>query len=78
MSEFALLVAESGRAVNVHPRGTIDIDGAEQLLAAVSTLRDDQTPLLAIDLDDVEGLTDDAWALLAAQGLPAEMLAGGA
>jgi anti-anti-sigma regulatory factor len=76
MSEFALLVAGSGRAVNVHPQGTIDARGAQQLLATVTTLRDDRTPLLAIDLDDVDGVTDDAWRLLAAKGLPAEMMAG--
>jgi anti-anti-sigma regulatory factor len=76
MSDFALLVAGSGQAVNVRPQGTIDARGAEQLLEAVTTLRSDRTALLAIDLDDVEGLTDDAWRLLAAKGLPAEMMAG--
>ena len=78
MSQFALLVAGSGRAVSVHPRGTIDAQGARQLLDAVSTLQEERTPLLGIELDDVEGLTDDAWRLLAAKGLPAEVLAAGA
>lgn len=77
MSDFTLGIHGDGRAINLEPQGTIDLDGAKALLDTVGSLRHDRHPLLAIDLDGVTGLTREAWRLLATSDLPVEVLVSG-
>jgi hypothetical protein len=78
MSSFVLEISGEGQAISLEPVGTIDRDGAQTLLDALGSLRSEhRAALLEIRLDRVEGLTSDAWRLLASSELPVEVLASG-
>ncbi len=74
MSDFMLEITGAGSAITLEPVGTIDLDGARTLLAALGSLRAELRALLEIRLDRITGLTNEAWRLLAASELPVELL----
>ena len=75
VSDFILEITGARGAIRLEPVGVIDTDGAKTLLEAVGTLRSDRTALLAIQLDRVTGLTEDARRLLRANQLPLDAVA---
>ena len=77
MSDFFLHISGAGGAVSLEPRGTIDADGARELIDTVGSLRGRHMPMVAIELDGVTGLTRDAWRLLASTDLPVDVLVAG-
>lgn len=75
MSDFVLEINGARGAITLEPVGVIDGHGAETLLEALGSLRNDHAALLEINLDRVTGMTDEAWRVLAASELPVEALA---
>ncbi len=76
-ADFILEISGAGKAITLEPVGTIDLNGAQTMLAALDSLRDArQAALLEIRLDRVTGLTPDARRALAGCGLPVDDLAG--
>jgi hypothetical protein len=76
-ADFILEISGTGKAITLEPVGTIDLNGARTMLAALESLRDArQAALLEIRLDRVTGLTADARRALSGRGLPVEALAG--
>jgi hypothetical protein len=79
MSDFTLEITGTGRTISIGPTGTIDLEGAEMLLATVGGFRSTaRGALLAIDLDGITGMTSDAARLLASNDIPVLTLRGAA
>jgi hypothetical protein len=75
-ADFILEISGTGKAITLEPVGTIDLNGARTMLAALESLRDArQAALLEIRLDRVTGLTADARRALSGCGLPVDGLA---
>ncbi len=78
MSDFLLEINDAGSAVRIEPVGTIDREGAQNLLDVVWSMQNHPAmALLEIRLDRVDGMTTDAWRLLAGSALPVEVMATG-
>ena len=74
MSDFVLEISGVGSAITLEPVGVIDGDGAQTILEALGSLREERTALLELRLDRVTGLTEEAREVLADSDLPVELI----
>jgi hypothetical protein len=74
VSDFVLEISGVGSAITLEPVGVIDGDGAQTILEALGSLREERTALLELRLDRVTGLTEEAREVLADSDLPVELI----